>query len=318
MNLQTIKTASPSLSEFRRDVLAGLSGSPKAIPCKWLYDREGARLFDLICEQPEYYPTRTETALLRDRAADIAALAGPNAVLVEFGSGAGTKTRIVLDGLDDPAAYVPIDVSIDYLRNGAAGIARDYPRVAVIPVHADYMALGSLPERIPAGPRIGFFPGSTIGNLVPEDAVEFLRIAARLLGRGGALLLGVDLKKPARLLNQAYNDRAGVTARFTLNLLTRVNRELAADFDPDGFCHDARYSPTQGRVEIYLRSLRDQKVHIAGHPFWFAADERMHVEYSYKYTLQEIAALAEAGGFTTRQQWTDDEGRFSVNWLQMA
>lgn len=180
------------------------------------------------------------------------------------------------------------------------------------------MALAGLPARVPQGRRVGFFPGSTIGNLVPEEVVRFLGIATRLLGDEGALLLGVDLKKPARALNQAYNDRADVTVRFTFNLLNRVNRELAADFDTAAFCHDARYSPTQGRVEIHLRSLHDQKVHVAGHPFWFAADERMHVEYSYKYSLAEIAALAEAGGFTVREQWVDGDGRFSVNWLQTA
>jgi dimethylhistidine N-methyltransferase len=314
------RSGAPELNEFREDVLRGLSGRTKAIPCKWLYDRQGGRLFDEICESPEYYVTRTELAILREYAGDIGALAGGGCLLVEFGSGAGIKTGLVLSALSSPAGYVPIDISDDYLADGARRIAGEFPTLPVHPVVGDYMHVRSLPAAAVNGAErlLGFFPGSTIGNLAPTEAQRFLTSAAHLLGPKGALVLGVDLKKDRETLDAAYNDRAGVTAQFTLNLLARINRELDATFDIAAFCHDAHYHSGDGRVEIYLRSLRDQKVSVAGHPFWIAADERIHVEYSYKYTMKEIADLAGRSGFRTVRQWTDERRRFSVNFLAVG
>lgn len=300
---------------FHRAVVAGLDGAPRAIPAKFLYDARGSALFDAICELPEYYPTRTETAILRNCADDIADLAGPGCVLVEYGSGSSTKTRLLLDAMGDLDGYVPIDVSRHHLDMTAVRLRQDYPGLAVMPVCGDYMALDSLPPAINGLRRIGFFPGSTIGNLTPGEATSFLHRARRLLRDDGALVLGVDLKKDPQRLHDAYNDSAGVTAQFTLNLLRRMNRELAANFDLSAFAHDAFYNPVEGRIEIYFRSLRDQTVTVAGRGFAFAAGERVHTEYSYKYDDAGIAALARAGGFTIVRTWTDPHRLFAVVYL---
>ncbi len=233
-------------AEFKDAVLAGLEGTPRAIPAKFLYDARGSALFDAICELPEYYLTRTETDILRRSADDIATMAGPGCALVEFGSGSSVKSRLLIEAMRDLAAYVPIDISRQHLDATATRLRRDYPGLNVEPVCADYMALTRLPEEVSAARRrIGFFPGSTIGNLLPVEATAFLRRARGLLGEGGALVLGVDLKKDPRRLHDAYNDAAGVTAQFTLNLLRRMNRELDANFDLSGFAHEAFYNPTQ-------------------------------------------------------------------------
>lgn len=308
--LDDVETA--DREEFRRAVLAGLSASPRAIPAKFLYDARGSALFDAICELPEYYPTRTETAILREYAADIARLAGPGCVLVEYGSGSSVKTRLLLDAMPELDGYVPIDISREHLDMTAARLRRDYPDLRVEPVCGDYMAIDALPPSINGARRIGFFPGSTIGNLTPDEATAFLGRARRLLRGDGALVLGVDLKKDHRRLHDAYNDSAGVTAQFTLNLLRRMNRELDATFDLSAFAHDAFYDPVEGRIEIYFRSLRDQAVTVAGRRFAFAEGERVHTEYSYKYDDAGIAALARRGGFEIARTWTDPARQFAV------
>ncbi len=301
--------------EFRRALLAGLSRTPRAIPPRFLYDSRGSELFDQICELPEYYLTRTETEILKQHAADIASRAGPGRALIEFGSGSSVKSRLLLDALKDLALYSPIDISRQHLDQTAAGLRRDYPRLRIEPVCADYMALGELPHIAGTAPRLGFFPGSTIGNLEPHDAVSFLKGARRLVGEGGALVLGADRKKDPRVLHDAYNDSAGVTAAFTLNLLVRANRELGADFDVGAFAHDAFYNPVEGRIEIYLKSLARQSVHVAGCTFDFDKGERVHAEYSYKYDKAEIDALARAGGFAVAQTWSDPADLFAVTYM---
>ena len=305
-------------AEFRDAVLEGLSRTPRAIPAKFLYDARGSELFDAICELPEYYLTRTETGILQSCTPELARLAGPGCALVEFGSGSSVKTRLLLDAMPDLAAYVPIDISRQHLDATAARLRRDYPGLRVEPVCADYMALGSVPADGNGAPRLGFFPGSTIGNLEPQDATAFLRRARRLLGDRGAMVLGVDLRKDPRRLHDAYNDSAGVTAAFTLNLLRRMNRELGGTFDLAGFAHEAFYDQIQGRIEIYFRSLRAQIVTVAGRTFAFAEGERVHTEYSYKYDAAGIAALAKSAGFTIDRTWTDPDRLFAVTYQEAA
>jgi len=302
--------------DFRRAVLAGLASSPRAIPAKFLYDARGSALFDAICEQPEYYPTRTETQILRACAGDIARLAGPGCALVEYGSGSSVKTRLLLEAMPDLHAYVPIDISRQHLDATARRLREDYPWLRVDPVSGDYMALDALPPVIDGARRIGFFPGSTIGNLTPEEAVLYLRRARRLLRSDGALILGVDLKKDPQRLHAAYNDAAGVTAQFTLNLLRRMNRELEANFDLSAFAHEAFYNEAAGRIEIYVRSLQNQAVTVAGRRFTFAEGERVHTEYSYKYDDAEIAELARRGGFSIAHTWSDPDRLFAVAFLK--
>jgi dimethylhistidine N-methyltransferase len=306
------------LQEFRRAVLAGLSRQPRAIPAKFLYDARGSALFDEICELPEYYLTRTETAILRERAHDIARLAGSGVALVEFGSGSSVKSRLLLDAMPDLAVYAPIDISRQHLHEQAALLRRDYPKLPVEPVFGDYMALRALPGLAKDAPRLGFFPGSTIGNLEPEEATAFLRNARSLLGRDGALVLGADLRKDAQVLHDAYNDAAGVTAAFTVNLLARMNRELGGTFDIEAFAHDASYNIELGRIEIFFRSLREQSAMVGGRRFAFAAGERIHTEYSYKYDVHGIEALARSGGFKIGELWTDKDRLFAVSYLVAA
>ena len=302
--------------DFRRAVLTGLGSAPRAIPAKFLYDARGSALFDAICEQPEYYPTRAETQILRACAGDIARLAGPGCALVEYGSGSSVKTRLLLEAMPDLHAYVPIDISRQHLDATARRLREDYPWLRVDPVSGDYMALDALPPAIDGARRIGFFPGSTIGNLTPEEAVLYLRRERRLLRSDGALILGADLKKDPQRLHAAYNDAAGVTAQFTLNLLRRMNRELEANFDLSAFAHEAFYNEVAGRIEIYFRSLRDQTVTVAGRPFAFAEGERVHTEYSYKYDDADIAELARRGGFSIAHIWTDPDRLFAVAFLK--
>ncbi|QQS12206.1 MAG: L-histidine N(alpha)-methyltransferase [Rhodospirillales bacterium] len=300
-------------AEFERAVLAGLGAAPRAIPAKFLYDARGSALFDAICDLPEYYLTRSEAAILRTAAPEIAALAASTRTLVEFGSGSSVKTRLLLDALRGLRGYAPIDVSREHLDTSAQRLRRDYPRLVVDPICADYMALESL-ARI-ARPALGFFPGSTIGNLTPEEARSFLRRARRLLGDDGALVVGVDTKKDTAALHAAYNDSAGVTAAFTLNLLRRMNRELDANFDLSAFSHEASYDAARGRIEIYFRSRRPQTVTVAGRTFTFAEGERVHTEYSYKYGAAEFEALVDGTGFEPWRTWTDPDRLFAVHHL---
>jgi dimethylhistidine N-methyltransferase len=306
----------PREESFRDGLVAGLSRPRKEISCKFLYDERGSALFEAICETPEYYPTRTELQILEEAAPEIAALLGPECALVEFGSGNSRKVRTLLDAMAAPRAYLPVDISRELLLQAAGGIAADYPRLDVIAVCADYTEAFRLPAVDGARRLAGFFPGSTIGNFVPEEAASFLRRAARTLGRGGFFLVGVDLKKDEETLNAAYNDRAGVTAAFSLNLLVRANSELGADFDLDGFEHEAFYAPGEGRIEIYLKSLAEQEVRVGRHRFRFRAGERIHTEYSYKYTVSEFRRLASSVGFRPRHCWTDEADLFSVHLLE--
>jgi dimethylhistidine N-methyltransferase len=319
-NLAAFVDLAPVEESFRDAALAGLLHARKSIPCRFLYDERGSALFDSICELPEYYITRTETGVLRDRASEIAGLAGPRCQLIEFGSGAGTKVRLLLERLQSPLAYVPVDISSEFLKSAAARISADFPELAVIAVCADFMEPRRLPDDLfpEATRRIGFFPGSTIGNLTPGEAVSFLRGCRALLGPRGSMIVGVDLKKDPKLLHDAYNDSAGVTAAFTLNLLARMNRELGADFDLSRFAHEAFYNADAGRIEIYIRSLMSQIVTVAGERVSFLAGERIHVEYSYKYEVDEFRRLAERAGFIAAACWTDPEDLVSVHYLKSA
>jgi dimethylhistidine N-methyltransferase len=316
-NLQVFATngPEPGLKEFARDVIAGLNARPKTIPPKYFYDRQGSELFDEICRLPEYYLTRTETALLRQHAAEIAALAGPDARLIEFGSGASAKVRILLDALRSPAAYVAVDISREYLMLVMRTLAVEYPDVAMVAICADFTQAFGLPRLPGHGTRLGFFPGSTIGNLDPAEARAFLRHAARVIGPDGGLLIGVDLKKEPDILNAAYNDGAGITAAFNLNLLTRINRELGGQFDLSAFAHAAHYDEEHGRIEMHLRSLRAQTVAVGPRAFTFAADETIHTENSYKYTTAEFHDLARAAGLAPRRTWVDADQLFSMHYL---
>jgi L-histidine Nalpha-methyltransferase len=301
---------------FRNDVLAGLSRQQKTLPCKYLYDEEGARLFEAICELEEYYPTRTELSILRQNIGEIASLLGTGANLVDLGSGSGLKIRLLLGHLDRPAGYQPVDVARAQLLDCSARLAQDYPSLAVEPVCADYTQPFELPPPpLCSGRTTFFFPGSTIGNFEPEDAAAFLRRLGRLGGRAGSLLIGVDLKKEPQVLHRAYNDLQGVTARFNLNLLARVNREVPARFDLTQFRHHALYDPAAGRIEMHLVSRRQQTVPVDSHEFAFAKGESIVTEHSYKYTLDEFRQLAAQAGFVVVRRWTDERRWFSVQYL---
>lgn len=300
-------------TEFAQAVVAGLRKTAKALPCRFFYDAEGSRLFDRICTLPEYYPTRTETKLLRTHARDIAHRMGPDIELIEFGAGSLQKVTILLDALKTPHAYLPIDISGDYLRAMAARLMGTYPGLSVRPVIADF----TQPLHLPASSarRAGFFPGSTIGNLDRVDALAFLQRAASLL-QGGGLLIGIDLVKDPAILHAAYNDSEGVTARFNKNILARANRELGADFDLDAFAHYAFYNPAQRRIEMHLMSLARQQVSIGGETFAFGDGETIHTENSHKYSSDGFLALAREAGFTPAAQWTDPDRLFAVHWLE--
>jgi dimethylhistidine N-methyltransferase len=308
---------SPSVAEFRASVWSGLAQHQKTIPAKFFYDREGSRLFEEICLTPEYYPTRTERKLLADVMPDIAERVGSDRAILEFGSGAGVKIRTVLDRLDAPTAYVPVEISRARLVEVTAELAADYPNIQIAPVCADYTKPFSLPS-VGAAHWLGFFPGSTIGNFTPTQAVQFLSQVRRMLGASGLMLIGVDLRKDIDVLNAAYNDAAGVTAEFNLNLLTRINRELEGDFDLSGFAHSAFYEAEQGRIEMHLVSRRAQSVTVAGRHFDFAADETIHTENSYKYDVDQFRCLAASAGWSHRAVWTDSERLFSLHLLACA
>lgn len=302
------------LSDFRRDVVAALAGRPHAISPKYFYDAEGSRLFDAICELPEYYPTRTELGILERSVGEMAALAGPGAEIVEFGAGSLRKVRLLLDAFERPARYLPIDISGEHLRDAAAILRREFAGLDVRPVVADYTQRLQLPAAGSAGRRIGFFPGSTIGNFTPEEALEFLRGAADML-RGGALLLGADLVKDPQLLHAAYNDAQGVTARFNLNLLARANRELGTNFVLPQYAHYAFYNAPLQRIEMHLLVRSRQAVALGGERFVLEEGETLHTENSYKFTIDGLRALAVRAGFRAGPVWTDENRLFSVHWL---
>jgi dimethylhistidine N-methyltransferase len=296
------------------EVLAGLAARPRRIAPKFFYDERGSHLFDEICRLPEYYLTRAETAILRERADDIAALAGPDCALIELGSGASEKVRLLLDHLR-PRHYVGVDISREFLLRATRQLAHDYPWLDVHAACVDFAA--DLDPRIApdAAPRLAFFPGSTIGNFEPDEAVAFLRRVRQFVRPGGGLLIGVDLKKDPAVLRRAYNDEAGVTAAFNLNLLRRLRAEFGAALDPEGFDHLAFYNAPCGRIEMHLVSRGPQTVRVLGRRFRFADGERIHTENSYKYSVDEFHALARRAGFGARRVWTDGDGLFSVHYL---
>ncbi|HSN68884.1 MAG TPA: L-histidine N(alpha)-methyltransferase [Thermoanaerobaculia bacterium] len=308
----------PDVGNFKDDVLRGLVASSKRIPPKYFYDDRGSALFDRITRLPEYYPTRTEIAILEEHAGEIAALLGRRWELIELGSGASRKVRILLDAATGAGTYVAIDISREALWMASNQVARAYPHVRVVAVCADYTQPLALARQDPLARRVVFFPGSTIGNFEPEQAVAFMRNVRKSLRPGDLFIVGADLQKAPSILHAAYNDSEGVTARFNRNLLDRMNRELGATFDPRQFEHVAFYDVREGRIEMHLRSLRDQTVRVAGVEVAFRAKETIHTENSYKYTRDGFRSLAEQAGFRARDVWTDEGKLFSVWVLEPA
>jgi dimethylhistidine N-methyltransferase len=306
--------ALPSVSDWQDEVLRGLATRPRHIAPKFFYDERGSRLFDDICRLPEYYLTRTETAILRERADDIAALAGPDCTLIELGSGASEKVRLLLDHLR-PRQYVGVDISRDFLLHATEQLARDYPWLEVHAACADFAHDLDLQLGPSAARRLAFFPGSTVGNFEPHDALAFLTRVRQLLRPDGALLIGVDLKKDPAVLHRAYNDAAGVTAAFNLNLLQRLRAELDAELDVDGFRHLAFYNAPLGRIEMHLVARGAQSIRVLGRRFHLVDGERIHTENSYKYSVEEFHALARRAGLAPLRVWTDSERLFSVHCL---
>ncbi len=306
-------------SAFEADVVGGLAASPKRVAAKYFYDGTGSQLFERITEQPEYYPTRSEMQILREHAADIARLVPEGAALVEFGSGSSKKARILLRALPKLAAYVPVDICGEMIEQEAAELRPDFPGLKVLPVTADITQAFELPVPARAAPvRVGFFPGSTIGNFEPHEAAAFLRNAGDILGAGAVLIVGADLIKPANVLNAAYNDAAGITARFNLNLLARINRELGGTFKLDTFEHHAFYNRERNRVEMHLASLQRQKVKVAGDTFDFRVGETIHTENSYKYSIESLGALARGAGWQPATVWTDARKYFSIQAFRLV
>jgi L-histidine N-alpha-methyltransferase len=302
---------------FAEHVVHGLSDSPKWLSAKYFYDTAGSDLFEQITELPEYYPTRTELSILHKYASEMAGYVPLSAALVEFGTGSTKKARILIEATPQLAFYVPVDISAEFLAREAAAVRRDIPWIAVLPVAADFTRDFDLPQQVRSRPRVGFFPGSTIGNFEPEDAAEFLRQAGRILGAGATMIVGVDRIKEETVLNDAYDDAAGVTAKFNLNILRRMNRELGGDFDLSAFRHRAFYNAEGHRIEMHLESLRDQTVRVAGRNFTFAKGETIHTENSYKYTVEGFRALAESAGWRPVATWTDENDYFAVHALRL-
>jgi dimethylhistidine N-methyltransferase len=303
-------------SDFAVDVVAGLSARHKQLPPKYFYDATGSRLFEEICRTDDYYVTRSETALLRNVAAELAAGIPEGAALVEFGSGESAKTRLLLDAASQLSVYVPIDISADALSQASARLARDYPQLSIAPVVADFTGHFRLPAAADGRPRVGFFPGSTIGNFDKDDAVRILQSVRQVLGDQAALLVGADLVKDEATLTAAYNDSHGVTARFNKNLLVRINRELGGDFDADTFDHLALWNAAHGRMEMHLVSRKDQIVNAAGHTFAFRSGERLHTENSHKFTVDSFAQLAARAGWSVANTWISDEPRVAIFCLE--
>jgi dimethylhistidine N-methyltransferase len=317
MNPQRIHAAlletAPAKSSFLMETIAGLSRSPRTLPCKFFYDERGAQLFQKICELPEYYITQTELQILRLHSAEMAAALGEKVELIGLGTGAGTKTRILLEELHEPAVYIPIDISNEQLQKSTARFRQMFPKLEILPIAADYLEPFELPlPRKLSARSIVYFPGSTIGNFEPDAATEFLRRLGDLCGEDGGLLIGVDLQKDRQIIEAAYNDAQGITAEFNLNLLVRANRELSADFDLNTWRHRAIYNSSKGRIEMYLISECDQRVRVEDREFDFRAGERILTEYSYKYTPQGFAALAHNARFRFEKLWADHARLFGV------
>lgn len=316
-NLQDLTDLTPDASVMLGDVLDGLAMEPKYIPSLYFYDQRGSELFDRICELPEYYPTRTEIAIMAGHAPEMARVLGSGVRLVELGSGSSVKVGHLLRNMPDMACYVPVEISREHLMAASERLAEEFPEIEILPVCADFTEPFELPE-----PEAGtvernavYFPGSTIGNFPQDMAADLLRLMSEQMGAGAAMLIGVDLRKETRTLERAYNDAAGVTAAFNLNLLHRLNRELKTDFDPEGFEHRAVFNPEESRMEMHLVSRKAQTVHVRGRAFEFAEGEALITEFSYKYTREAFAALAADNGWTVGEVWTDPEELFSVQYL---
>jgi dimethylhistidine N-methyltransferase len=296
---------------FRADVIDGLTRRPRAIPARWFYDHRGSELFEAITELPEYYPTRTETELLRVIAGEIAERVGPGRAMVEFGSGSSTKTPIMLQAID-PSAYVPIDISGDFLRESSRALAERFPGLPVFPVEADFMKPIALPAQVRDLPKLGFFPGSTIGNMIPLSSTDLLRAMRTSLGQGAMLLIGMDRIKDTSVLERAYDDAAGVTAQFNLNLLERINRELDGTIPVRAFRHRAIWNDDRARIEMHLEAARDVLFTVEGRPFEMAAGETIHTENSHKYGPRDARLLLRSGGWTPIAEWTDPDDQFAL------
>jgi dimethylhistidine N-methyltransferase len=296
---------------FRADVLIGLAEPQKAVPARWFYDDAGSRLFEDITRLPEYYPTRAETEILRARGGEFAALIGPGRAVVEFGSGSSLKTPLLLSAIA-PSAYVPLDISGDFLRAAASDLAAKFPGLPVYPVEADFMREVALPREVEGLPKLGFFPGSTIGNMVPATATDLLRSMRETLGLGALLLIGMDLVKDPATLIAAYNDAAGVTAAFNRNLLHRINRELGGDIPVQRFAHEARWNDDYARIEMHLVADGELSFSVSGRRFTMRAGETIHTENSHKFTRRTSNMLLQAGGWEPRARWTDEAGQFAL------
>jgi L-histidine N-alpha-methyltransferase len=310
-----LATADYRLSQpelFRQDVLAGLSMHRKSLPCRWLYDERGSELFEQITQLKEYYPTRVETGILRENAAEIAAFVGKGATLIEYGAGAGIKTEILISALEAPRLYVPVDISGDFLDQAVISLRHRFPAIGIWPIVADFTGDFEIPAGIPVKGRSAFFPGSTVGNLDHAETVSFLRRVHRHVGAKGTVVIGADLTKDIRILLAAYNDRQGVTAAFNLNLLARINRELDADFRLERFVHEARWNSSNSAVEMHLVSREAQTVTVDGQRFDFEAGESIHTETSRKYTVSTLSAIVESAGWYIEEMWTDPRQSFGV------
>jgi dimethylhistidine N-methyltransferase len=300
---------------FAADAIAGLTAKPKTLSPKYFYDLQGSALFDRITQLPEYYPTRCEIGILQDHAPAVASMFPPGCALIEFGSGSSRKARILLSAAATVEAYIPVDISGDFLQQDLIQLRRDLPHLTVHPLVEDFTRKFAIPRQLARLPRVGFFPGSTIGNFEPGEAGRFLRHIGKMLGAGSLLVVGIDLVKDKETLNRAYNDAEGVTARFNLNLLVRMNRELSADFDLAAFEHNAFFNPKKNRIEMHLASTKRQTVRINGAAIDFRAGETIHTENSYKYSVKSFRALARKNGWSPVKVFTD--GFFSVHVLRM-
>lgn len=311
------RDSSPAQDELVSHVVAGLRHSPPRLSPIWFYDRLGSQLFDQICELDEYYPTRTELAIMRAHAAEMARALGPQVALIELGSGSSLKTRLLLDHLERPAAYVPVDISRQHMLEASRALARDYPRLRIVPVCADFTRPFELPgEAREARRRVVYFPGSTIGNFTRRQSTRLLKAMRDLVGEGGGVLIGVDLRKDAGVLERAYNDAKGVTAKFNLNALRHLNAELGSDFDLQAFEHRAPWVDAESRIEMHLVSKRDQTVRVGGEAFDFPEGSYLLTEYSHKYSLEDFAAIAAEVGWAVCRVWMDEARMFSVQLLE--
>ncbi len=317
-NLQLVDLH-PAESDIRSEVLQGISASPPSLPCKLFYDEVGSALFEEICQLDEYYPTRTEIAILIESATEICSVIGSEAILLEYGSGSAQKTEPILERMIQPAAYVSIELSLSALTESSGRIAADFPRLPVIAICADYTRQIDLPADLPPHSRkVAFFPGSTIGNFAPDESIAFLSRIRETVGESGGLVLGTDLKKDPAILVRAYDDQAGVTAEFNRNILRRLNRDLGCDFDLDAFDHLALYNAELGRIEMYLVNQESQQVSVGGRTIHLAKGQRIHTENAWKYSIDDVHELANRSGFELRQTWTDPDELFAVHYLSAA